>query len=74
MGKSPMKSVTDLRANLEGFAARYAAQRVRDGADPQPLLYSLDGEEPAFDVRIAQNTVSLKSNKAANYQTHDYSR
>jgi AraC-like DNA-binding protein len=33
-----MKSVTALRATLEGFAARYAAQRVRDGADPQPLL------------------------------------
>jgi len=33
-----MKSVADLRATPEGFAARYAAMRVREGADPQPLL------------------------------------
>jgi DNA-binding GntR family transcriptional regulator len=33
-----MKSIIGLRATLEGFAARYAAKRVRDGADVQPLL------------------------------------
>ncbi|MFI4875922.1 MAG: helix-turn-helix domain-containing protein [Blastopirellula sp. JB062] len=33
-----MRSVTDLRATIEGFAARYAALRVQEGASVQPLL------------------------------------
>lgn len=38
MNKTPMKSVTDLRAKLEGFAARHAADKVIEGVDPQRLL------------------------------------
>lgn len=38
MYQSPMKSVTDLRAMLEGFAARHAAEKVTQGTDPQKLL------------------------------------
>lgn len=39
---SPMRSITDLRATLEGFAARYAAFRVAEGASYQPLLDQFD--------------------------------
>lgn len=38
MNQTPMKSVTDLRAMLESFAARHAAEKVMQGADPQKLL------------------------------------
>lgn len=38
MNQTPMKSVTDLRATLESFAARHAAEKVMQGADAQKLL------------------------------------
>lgn len=38
MNQTPMKSVTRLRATLESFAARYAAENVQQGSDPQKLL------------------------------------
>lgn len=33
-----MRAVTELRAVIEGFAARHAAERVKAGANPEPLL------------------------------------
>jgi AraC-like DNA-binding protein len=42
-----MKSVTDLRAALEGFAARNAALRVREGVDSKPLLDAFSQMEQA---------------------------
>jgi len=35
---TPMRTVTQMRAVIDGFAARCAAQRVADGGLPQPLL------------------------------------
>lgn len=35
---TPMRSVTEMRAAVDAFAARYAAARVAAGADKQPLL------------------------------------
>lgn len=35
-----MRPLTDLRAVLDAFAARQAAERVGDGADKQPLLHA----------------------------------
>ncbi|UUO06357.1 FCD domain-containing protein [Blastopirellula sp. J2-11] len=35
---TPMRSVTELRATIEGFAARVAAQRVQEDVSLQPLL------------------------------------
>jgi len=35
---TPMRAVTEMRAVVDGFAARYAAARVAGGADKQPLL------------------------------------
>ena len=35
---TPMRTVTQLRAVIDGFAARCAAQRVCDGASAKPLL------------------------------------
>lgn len=39
---SPMKSVTEMRAVIDGFAARYAAARVAKGADAEPLLQAFE--------------------------------
>jgi AraC-like DNA-binding protein len=39
---TPMKAVTELRAQIDAFAARYAAGRVAAGADPEPLLAAFD--------------------------------
>jgi AraC-like DNA-binding protein len=36
-----MKAVTEMRAAIDGLAARYAARRVAEGADPEPLLEAL---------------------------------
>src|SRR3569623_3118830 len=38
MATTPMKSVTQLRAALEGFAARHAAMRVAGGIAPREVL------------------------------------
>ncbi len=35
---TPMRAVTEMRAAIEGFAARYAAAQVAKGADKRPLL------------------------------------
>ena len=35
---TPMRAVTEMRAVVDAFAARYAAARVAAGADKQPLL------------------------------------
>lgn len=40
--QSPTRSITDLRAVIDGFAARYAAQRVKNGLDPEPLLLAFE--------------------------------
>ena len=47
MGTVAIKAVTELRATLEGFAARYASIRVQEGADPQPLLAQFSRMEQA---------------------------
>ncbi len=39
---SPMRAITEMRAVIDAFAARYAAMRVRDGADPEPLFAAFD--------------------------------
>ncbi len=39
---TPMKAVTELRAQIDAFAARYAAGRVAAGADPEILLAAFD--------------------------------
>jgi AraC-like DNA-binding protein len=35
-----MRAVTEMRAAIDGFAARYAARRVAEGADKRPLLHA----------------------------------
>lgn len=47
---TPMRAVTDLRATIDAFAARYAARRVQEGADPEPLLNVFDQMQAACDV------------------------
>ena len=37
---TPMRAVTEMRAAIDGFAARYAARRVAKGADKRPLLHA----------------------------------
>lgn len=44
---SPMKSVTQMRAVIDAFAALYAAARVKQGADPEPLLMAFDALQRA---------------------------
>ncbi len=44
-----MREITQLRAVLDGFAARCAARRVLDGADPAPLLASFEQMERAVN-------------------------
>lgn len=39
---SPMRAVTELRAVIDGFAARRAADRVKSGVDPEPLLIAFE--------------------------------
>ena len=50
MSLSPMKSVTQLRATLEGFAARQAASQVLAGEDPRRLLKQFQHLEQAAQV------------------------
>lgn len=38
VGLTPMRSVTQMRAVIDGFAARCAAQRASEGASAKPLL------------------------------------
>lgn len=47
---TPMKAVTNLRATVEGFAARHAALRVRDGVKPIELLDTFRRLREASDV------------------------
>ncbi len=44
---TPMRAVTQMRAAVDAFAARYAAARVAAGADKQPLLHAFRQLEQA---------------------------
>jgi len=44
---TPMKAVTELRAQIDAFAARCAAERVRRGDDPEPLLDQFEAMQTA---------------------------
>ncbi len=46
-----MKAVTELRAQIDAFAAKYAARRVRDGIDPEPLLVTFERLQTAAKKR-----------------------
>tara|TARA_R110002124_G_scaffold79365_4_gene211146 strand:- start:1179 stop:1964 length:786 start_codon:yes stop_codon:yes gene_type:complete len=50
MTQSPMKSVTELRATLEAFAARSAALQIKQGSDPQHLLKQFTDLKRASDA------------------------
>lgn len=49
MNQTPMKSVTRLRATVESFAARYAAENVQLGSDPRELLKRFDDLKKAAE-------------------------